>query len=103
MNSLYGKIVLSIVKVFGRLNREVRKVGKPVRYRSTIQDTMQCNLEITASARKGIVKWSKDEYAFFSMQDAFYVYIEKRPENRLGNMSFSIFFDNVFIPTGFSK
>ena len=55
---------------------------------------MRCGLEVTTNARKGIMKWAKDEHAFFQMQDAFYVYIEKRPQNRHGNMSFSIFFDN---------
>jgi len=46
------------------------------------------------SARKGIMKWAKNEHAFFSMQEAFQVYIEKQPTNRHGNMSFSIYFDN---------
>ena len=65
-----------------------------MRTKSTIHDTMQCGLELTANARKGIMKWVKDEHALFGMQEAFYVHIEKRPENRHGNMSFSIFFDN---------
>ncbi|MCZ2258206.1 DEAD/DEAH box helicase [Sporosarcina sp. G11-34] len=63
-------------------------------YQSTVQETLACSLEITTSARKGIMKWSKDERAFFSMQDAFNVHIEKRPTNRHGNMPYSIFFDN---------
>ena len=44
---------------------------------------------------KELVKFTTDEHAFFSMQDAFDVHIEKRPNNRQDNMSFSIFFDNV--------
>ena len=51
-----------------------------MRYKSTIHETLRCGLEITTNARKGIMKWSKDEHAFFSMQDAFDVHIEKRPE-----------------------
>lgn len=62
--------------------------------KSTLHETMRCNLEITANARKELMKWSTDEHAFFSMQVAFNVHIEKRPNNRHGNMSFSIFFDN---------
>lgn len=62
--------------------------------KSTIDETVRCGLEVTTNARKGIMKCAKDEHAFFRMQDAFYVHIEKRPENRHGNMSFSIFFDN---------
>lgn len=55
---------------------------------------MRCSLEMTTNARKGIMKYARDEHAFFQMQNAFHVYIEKRPENRHGNMSFTIFFDN---------
>lgn len=62
--------------------------------KSTIHETVRCGLEVTTNARKGIMKWAKDEHAFFRMQDAFNVHIEKRPQNRHGNMSFSIFFDN---------
>ena len=62
--------------------------------KSTIYETMRCGLEVTTNARKGIMKWAKDEHAFFRMQESFHVHIEKRPENRHGNMSFSIFFDN---------
>ncbi len=58
------------------------------------QDVVLCGLTVTDSARKGIAKHGKDELAFFSMEQAFDVHIEKRPENRQGNMSFSIFFDN---------
>ncbi|KAA0965529.1 AAA family ATPase [Sporosarcina sp. ANT_H38] len=65
-----------------------------MRYKSTINETVRCGLEITANARKELMKWSKDEHAFFSMQVAFDVHIEKRPTNRQGNMSFSLFFDN---------
>jgi len=63
-------------------------------HKSTINETMRCGLEITANARKELMKWSTDEHAFFSMQVAFDVHIEKRPNNRQGNMSFSLFFDN---------
>ena len=66
-----------------------------VRFKSTIHEPLSCGLGITANARKGIMKWSKDEHAFFSMQEAFNVHIEKRPTNRHGNMSISIYFDNV--------
>ena len=61
---------------------------------STIHKVMRCGLGITDNARKGIMKFSTDEHAFFSMQVAFDVHIEKRPNNRQGNMSFSLFFDN---------
>ena len=64
------------------------------KYRSPLHEAIPCSLEMTASARKGIMKWAKNEHAFFSMQEAFQVYIEKQPTNRHGNMSFSIFFDN---------
>ncbi|MBE1555627.1 AAA domain-containing protein [Sporosarcina limicola] len=60
-----------------------------------IQKAIRCELGVTDNARKGIMKFAKDERALFSMQEAFDVHIEKRPENRHGNMSFSIFFDNV--------
>ncbi|QUW22441.1 AAA family ATPase [Sporosarcina sp. Marseille-Q4063] len=56
--------------------------------------TMQCNLGITNNARNRMMKFVKNEQSFFSMQEAFDIHIEKRPENRHGNMSFSIFFDN---------
>lgn len=65
------------------------------KYRSPLHEAIPCSLEVTASARKGIMKWAKNEHAFFSMQEAFQVYIEKQPTNRHGNMSFSIFFDNI--------
>ncbi|CAM3181167.1 AAA domain-containing protein [Filibacter tadaridae] len=55
---------------------------------------MRCGLGITDNARKGITKVAKDEHAFFSMQEAFDVHIEKRSNNRQGNMSFSLYFDN---------
>ena len=64
------------------------------KYKATLNAAIPCRLEVTTSARKGIMKWSKNEHAFFSMQEAFQVYIEKQPTNRHGNMSFSIFFDN---------
>ena len=48
-------------------------------HKSTINAAVRCGLEITANARKELMKWSKDEHAFFSMQDAFDVHIEKRP------------------------
>ncbi|WP_438310573.1 AAA domain-containing protein [Sporosarcina sp. FA9] len=55
---------------------------------------MPCGLSLTDTARKGIMKYTRDEHSFFAMQSGFNVYIEKRPENRHGNMSFRIFFDN---------
>ncbi|WP_342512025.1 AAA domain-containing protein [Sporosarcina sp. FSL K6-1522] len=58
------------------------------------QQVMRCGLGITDNARKGMAKFTKDEHAFFAMQDAFDIHIEKRPTNRQGNMSFSLFFDN---------
>ena len=67
----------------------VWKEGVPMK-----TETMRCGLTLTDSARKGIIKNSKDELAFFSMQPGFDVHIEKRPENKQGHMSFSIFFDN---------
>ncbi|WP_172369078.1 DEAD/DEAH box helicase [Sporosarcina jiandibaonis] len=60
--------------------------------------TMQCNLGITNNARNRMMKFVKNEQAFFSMEEAFNIYIEKRPENKHGNMSFSIFFDNETNP-----
>ncbi len=59
---------------------------------------MQCNLGITNNARNRMMKFVNDEQAFFSMQEAFDIHIEKRPENKHGNLSFSIFFDNVTNP-----
>lgn len=58
------------------------------------QNVLRCGLGVTDNARKGIMKFAKDEHAFFSMQEAFDIHIEKRPENRQGNLSFSFFFDN---------
>ncbi|MFD1926644.1 AAA domain-containing protein [Sporosarcina siberiensis] len=55
---------------------------------------MPCSLSVTDTARKGMMKIARDEHSFFAIQNGFNVYIEKRPENRNGNMSFRIFFDN---------
>ena len=65
-----------------------------MKHESSIHQVIRCGLGVTDNARKGIMKFAKDEHAFFSMQDAFDVHIEKRPNNRQGNMSFSFFFDN---------
>jgi len=62
--------------------------------KSNIQKSLLCNLDITNNARSGIKKWANDEQAFFSLQDAFDVYIEKRSPNKQGNMTFLIYFDN---------
>ena len=55
---------------------------------------MRCGLGVTDNARKGMANLSRGEHAFFAMQDAFDIHIEKRPNNKHGNMSFSFFFDN---------
>lgn len=60
----------------------------------TKQQAIRCSLGVTDNARRGISKFAQDEYAFFAMQPAFDVHIEKRPLNKQGNLSFSIFFDN---------
>ncbi|MER2090198.1 MAG: AAA domain-containing protein [Sporosarcina sp.] len=62
---------------------------------TTLQKVIRCGLGMTDNARKGIMKIVKDDHAFFSLQEAFDIHIEKRPENRQGNMAFSIFFDNI--------
>jgi len=62
---------------------------------ATLVKTMRCNLIITNNARKGIQEWSTDEHAFFNIQSSFEVHIEKRPVNKNGNTSLSIYFDNV--------
>ncbi len=67
----------------------------PVKQELSIHKVMRCGLGVTDNARKGITKFAKDEHAFFSMQKAFDLHIEKRPNNRQGNMSFSFFFDNT--------
>ncbi len=55
---------------------------------------MRCGLGVTDNARKGMAQFVKGEHALFALQDAFDIYIEKRPNNKQGNMSFSFFFDN---------
>ncbi|KXH81950.1 AAA domain-containing protein [Sporosarcina sp. HYO08] len=60
----------------------------------TKQSILKCGLGITNNARKGIAKVIEDELAFFSMQEAFDIYIEKRKSNREGAMAFTLFFDN---------
>ncbi len=59
------------------------------------RETMQCALNLTANARNGILKFFDSEQAFFASEKSFELYIEKRNENRQGNLSFSIYFDNV--------
>ncbi|MHA6259702.1 DEAD/DEAH box helicase [Sporosarcina sp. CAU 1771] len=61
---------------------------------SSSRKILKCGLGLTDNARKGIAKIAKDEHAFFSVQDAFTIHIEKRPVNNRGNMSFTFFFDN---------
>ncbi|WP_040287243.1 DEAD/DEAH box helicase [Sporosarcina koreensis] len=63
--------------------------------RNTYEDTVTCELAMTASARKGIGKVARDEHAFFAVQKSFTVHIEKRPDNQHGSQSFSFFFDNT--------
>lgn len=65
-----------------------------VKTKPTIRQTMQCALELTANARTGIEKYMKNEQTLFSAESYFHVYIEKKPENRQGNLSFSFFFHN---------
>lgn len=55
---------------------------------------LRCGLGMTENARKGMAQIVTGEHAFFALQDAFDIYIEKRPNNKQGNMSFSFFFDN---------
>ncbi|NME06464.1 AAA domain-containing protein [Psychrobacillus sp. BL-248-WT-3] len=62
---------------------------------STLEKTMRCNLMMTNNARKGIQEWSADEHDFFNIQKSFQVYIEKRPVNAQGNISLSLYFDNI--------
>ncbi|MGG0642969.1 AAA domain-containing protein [Sporosarcina gallistercoris] len=61
--------------------------------RDIFKETVKCELTMTTSARNGIEKIAKDEYAFFAMQKSFSVHIEKRPGNQQGNQAFSFFFD----------
>jgi hypothetical protein len=65
-----------------------------VTQQSTKQQVMRCGLGVTENARKGMSQFVTGEHAFFALQDAFNIYIEKRPNNKQGNMSFSFFFDN---------
>lgn len=60
-----------------------------------IRETMHCALTLTANARNGIEKFFQQERKFFATEKNFEVSIEKRNENRQGNLSFSIYFDNV--------
>ncbi|PIC57407.1 DNA helicase [Sporosarcina sp. P12(2017)] len=52
-----------------------------------------CSLEITKNARKGLEQWFLSEEAFVSSETAFDIHIEKKPENRMGNQSYALFFD----------
>lgn len=74
---------------------QVVKEGMLMKQDSSTLKVMRCGLGMTDNARKGIAKFTTDEYAFFSMQESFFVHIEKRSNNKQGNMSFSIYFDNV--------
>ena len=66
-----------------------------VKTNQIVRHTMQCALDITANTRNGIEKFFKSEQALFSSEQSFYVYIEKKPENRQGNISFSMYFHNA--------
>ena len=57
------------------------------------QELIACNLEITKNARKGLEQWFLSEQAFVSSEAAFDIHIEKKPENRMGNQSYALFFD----------
>ncbi|ARF16927.1 AAA domain-containing protein [Sporosarcina ureae] len=52
-----------------------------------------CSLEITKNARKGLEQWFLSEEAFVSSESVFDIHIEKKPENRMGNQSYALFFD----------
>ncbi|WP_194841504.1 AAA domain-containing protein [Sporosarcina obsidiansis] len=52
-----------------------------------------CSLEITKNARKGLEQWFLSEQAFVSSESTFDIYIEKKPANRQGNQSYSLYFD----------
>lgn len=65
-----------------------------VKTNQIIRHTMQCALDLTANARNGIEKYFKSEQALFSSEASFHIYIEKKPENRQGNLAFSLFFHN---------
>ncbi|WP_153722174.1 DEAD/DEAH box helicase [Sporosarcina cascadiensis] len=56
-------------------------------------ETISCGLEITKNARKGIEQWFLNEQALVSSETAFELYIEKKPANRQGNQSYSLYFD----------
>ncbi|WP_301108109.1 AAA domain-containing protein [Sporosarcina sp.] len=56
-------------------------------------ETISCGLEITKNARKGIEQWFLNEQALVSTETAFDLYIEKKPANRQGNQSYSLYFD----------
>ncbi|WP_225229795.1 DEAD/DEAH box helicase [Sporosarcina quadrami] len=55
-------------------------------------EIMHCRLDLTTRAKKEIGNWVTDEYALFSKQDSFAVYIEKLPAKQ-DNMTFSFYFD----------
>ncbi|PIC82609.1 AAA domain-containing protein [Sporosarcina sp. P1] len=52
-----------------------------------------CSLDITKNARKGLEQWFISEEAFVSSESVFDIHIEKKPENRMGNQSYALFFD----------
>lgn len=66
-----------------------------VKTNPSVRHTMQCALDITANARNGIIKFFNSEQSLFNLEQSFHVLIEKRPENRQGNLSFSIYFHNI--------
>ncbi|ARF13798.1 AAA domain-containing protein [Sporosarcina ureae] len=57
------------------------------------KEMILCSLEITKNARKGLEQWFLSEEAFVSSESAFDIHIEKKPENRMGNQSYALFFD----------
>ena len=57
------------------------------------KDMILCSLDITKNARKGLEQWFLSEEAFVSSEPAFDIHIEKKPENRMGNQSYALFFD----------
>ncbi|WP_303969399.1 ATP-binding protein [Sporosarcina ureae] len=56
-------------------------------------EMIPCSLEITKNARKGLEQWFLSEEAFVSSESTFDIHIEKKPENRMGNQSYALFFD----------
>lgn len=74
---------------FQFIDEGVSRMGE----QSNRRETLSCRLQITHRARNGLEKWSQDKHAFFAIQDAYTVHIERRPNNQQDNMSFYLFFD----------